>query len=293
MAWREARLPLAVFCPVYCFVGIQMNNDSARDALFDGFTEFEFSHADVKRVVYRRGEGPGVILMHEVPGLHQGVVRLARQLASAGLSVWMPVLFGSPGVAVTPVSVAVCMGKVCISREFRVLAGRKTSPITDWLRALARHAHAACGGEGVGVVGMCLTGGFGLAMMADASVIAPVLANPSLPFALSAGQGRALGIDEQTLQAVKERSAVENIPVLGLRFTGDPAVPNARFERLREEFGSRFDSFEIDSSSSNAHGISRWAHSVLGVSYCDEENHPTRLAEQRVIEFLKRQLAKA
>lgn len=268
-----------------------MKSDPRLDALFDGFACFEFLHAGVAREVYRIGEGPGVVLMHEVPGLHAGVVRLARHLANAGLSVWVPVLFGEPGVVVTPASVVGCMGKVCVSREFRVLAKREASPITEWLRALARHAHEACGGDGVGVIGMCLTGGFGLAMMADASVIAPVLANPSLPFALSAAQGAALGLDDSTLALVKERTRHEGIEILGLRFSKDPAVPDSRFERLRAEFGSRFQVYEIDSSAQNTHGIGRWAHSVLGVSYVDEEHHPTKLAEQRVIEFLKHQLS--
>ncbi|MEN5147944.1 dienelactone hydrolase family protein [Pseudomonas orientalis] len=268
-----------------------MKSTRRLDALFDGFAHFEFPYAGVARQVYRIGEGPGVVLMHEVPGLHAGVVRLARQLAWAGFSVWLPVLFGEPGVVVTPASVVGCMGKVCVSREFHVLAKRKVSPITEWLRALARHAHEVCGGEGVGVIGMCLTGGFGLAMMADASVIAPVLANPSLPFALSAAQGAALGMDEPTLARVKERARQGGIEILGLRFTGDPAVPDSRFERLRAEFGSQFHAYEIDSSPHNPHGIGRWAHSVLGVSYVDEEHHPTKLAEQRVIAFLKHQLS--
>lgn len=266
-----------------------MKSETPQGDLFEGFTVFPFIHAQVQRQVYRLGEGPGVVLMHEVPGLHPGVVHLARHLAASGFSVWMPVLFGTPGVAVTPASVAACMGQVCISREFRVLAGRKTSPITDWLRALARFVHATCAGPGVGVIGMCLTGGFGLAMMADDSVIAPVLANPSLPFALTPGQGRALGIDDSALHAATTRSASEGIAVFGLRFTGDPAVPSARFESLKQAFGKRFIACEIDSSPRNAHGISRWAHSVLGVSFVDETDHPTYQAREQVIRFLKDQ----
>jgi hypothetical protein len=38
------------------------------------------------------------------------------------------------------------MVRACISREFHVLAAGGSSPVTDWLRALCRHAHAECGG---------------------------------------------------------------------------------------------------------------------------------------------------
>ena len=38
-------------------------------------------------------------------------------------------------------------------------------------RALARHAHEACGGPGVGAIGMCFTGGFALGMMVDEVVL--------------------------------------------------------------------------------------------------------------------------
>jgi dienelactone hydrolase len=66
-------------------------------------------------------------------------------------------------------------------REFTPWAADRSSPIVDWLRALAREVHAECGGKGVGAVGMCFTGGFALAMMTEPSVVAPVLSQPSLP----------------------------------------------------------------------------------------------------------------
>lgn len=268
-----------------------MSDTAFSSGLFAGFTDLRFSHEGVSRQVFRLGEGPAVLLMHEVPGLHEGVVRLARRLAEAGLSVWLPVLFGEPGVRVSALSVARCMGKVCISREFKVLASRRRSPITDWLRALARCAHETCAGPGVGVIGMCLTGGFGLAMMADAAVIAPVLANPSLPFALSAGKAGALGLEQVVLETISRRASEQDITVLGLRFTGDPAVPDARFESLKQAFGDRFVACEIDSSARNPHGIGRWAHSVLGVSYVDQPSHPTYQAQEQVVAFLQARLA--
>lgn len=76
------------------------------------------------------------------------------------------------------------MSKLCVSKEFNRFAFREEAPIADWLRALARDAHRSCGGPGVGAIGMCFSGGFALAMMADESVIAPVLSQPSMPFML-------------------------------------------------------------------------------------------------------------
>ena len=35
------------------------------------FTRFEFTHDGVKKTVYRKGEGPPVVIMHEVPDITQ------------------------------------------------------------------------------------------------------------------------------------------------------------------------------------------------------------------------------
>ena len=54
--------------------------------------------------------------------------------------------------------------------------------MVDWLKALARMALGACGGPGVGAIGMCLTGNFAIALMADPAVLASVASQPALPF---------------------------------------------------------------------------------------------------------------
>ena len=179
---------------------------------------------------------------------------------------------------------------MCVSREFSVLAGRKESPISDWLRALARFEHKKHGGPGVGVIGMCFTGGFALAMMLDESVIAPVLSQPSLPLALSGAIGAELGLDQAGLARVKQRCRDEHLCVIGLRFSGDRMSPKQRFERLRRELGDSFVGVEIDSSFGNRHGIKPWAHSVLTNSYVDEPAHPTRNAFEQVLDHFARTL---
>jgi dienelactone hydrolase len=242
------------------------------------------------RTVYCTGSGPAVIVMHEAPGLYPAVVEFGRLVAAAGYRVYLPSLLGTPGRPMGVGYALQSLTRACVSREFTTWAVGRTSPITVWLRALARLAHAECGGPGVGAIGMCLTGGFALAMMVDDIVTAPVLSQPSLPFGISRAQKRDLGIDDATLARVKQRTA-EGQCVLGLRFTGDPMVPAARFQRLRDELGDRFLAVEIDSGAGNAHGIPRTAHSVLTLHRVDRPDHPTADALARVLAFLRERLA--
>ncbi|NEO41552.1 MAG: dienelactone hydrolase [Moorea sp. SIOASIH] len=254
------------------------------------FEPLELTFDNETRTVFRKGQGPAVILMHEIPGIHPGVIRLANAFCDAGLSVWLPSLLGKPGKEVSVPYIATSLARACVMREFTVLATSKNSPVTSWLRLLARYAHEQCGGPGVGAMGMCLTGGFALAMMIEETVLAPVVCNPSLPFALTPARQSALGLDQDTLQQAKRRSATEDICLLGLRFTNDIFVPSERFQRLREEFGSNFLAIEIDSSVGNCHGINPIAHSVLGVHYVDQPGHPTVVAESKTVAFIRDRL---
>jgi dienelactone hydrolase len=170
------------------------------------------------------------------------------------------------------------------------LASNRSSPITAWVRALARRVHEECGGPGVGAIGMCLTGNFALAMMLDDCLLAPVLSQPSLPFPLGAERRAGLHVSPEELAAARRR-AQAGTPILGLRFTHDPMCPPQRFETLRREFGERFEAIEIDSSPGNPHGIPRTAHSVVTKDLVDTEGHPTRAALDRVLGFFRERLA--
>lgn len=255
-----------------------------------GFTDTTFTHDGIPRVVYRRGAGPGVVIMHEIPGITPEVAAFAERVAGAGFTVFVPHLFGTPGKAFSIPYVLQQAARACVSREFHVLASRGTSPITDWLRALCRQVHAELGGKGVGAIGMCLTGNFALALMVDPVVMAPVLSQPSLPLGIGRERRAGLHLSDEDLAKVKERVA-GGCPVLGLRFSADPMVPDERFARLREELGAGFEAVEIDSSWGNPHGIRRAAHSVLTMDLVDEEGHPTRKALERVIGFFRERLA--
>jgi dienelactone hydrolase len=257
-----------------------------------GFEVHTLNLQGAARDVYRAGRGPAVIVMSEIPGITPAVAGFAQRLVDAGYSVFMPLLFGEPmrpferGYAVRVIL------KSCISREFSVLAANQSSPIVDWLRALARHAHAECGGRGVGAIGMCFTGNFALAMMLNAPVLAPVLAQPSLPFAVTRSRRGGLHASPQELHAAHEKIDHEGARILALRFIQDPMCPKERFERLRGEFGAAFEAIEIDEKYANPRGP-KPAHSVLTNHLIDETGQPTREALDRTLEFLKEQLAPA
>lgn len=253
-----------------------------------GFERTTFTHAGRAHDVYRAGSGPAVVVIHEMPGLLPEDVELGRRLVAAGFTVYLPSLFGRPGAPFSAGRMARSMLGVCVSREFILLADR-TSPVTTWLRALAAHAHAECGGPGVGAIGMCFTGGFALAMALEPAVLAPVLSQPSLPAPVTARRRAALGLDPADLSAVKERTR-HGLRAVGLRFTGDAGCPAERFRTLRRELESAFTGIEIDSSPGNAHGIPPRAHSVLTVDLVDEPGHPTRAALDQVLAFLAERL---
>ena len=260
-------------------------NDSLAD-----FERSEFCHGGETKTVFRRGSGPGVVLMTEVPGISPSVATLGRVVAEAGFTVVMPDLIGVPGKEVSTPYMLRSMARACISREFAVLSTRERSPVTEWLRALSRALHDELGGPGIGAIGMCLTGNFALALMLDPWLQAPVLSQPSLPFGISNEHKRALHLGPGELDVVRRRAREDGVPVLGLRFTADRLCPGERFARLRTELGDAFEAIEIDSSRGNRHGIPRTAHSVITRDLVDAEGHPTRDARDRVLAFLHERL---
>jgi dienelactone hydrolase len=222
-------------------------------AALDGWTKSSFTSANITRDVYRRGTGPAVIVVHEIPGITPTVLRFAHDTVNAGFTVFLPDLVGTPGQMVSQKYLMSSMAKVCIAREFTTMAMKKTSPIVAWLRALARTAHDEIGGKGVGAVGMCFSGGFALGMMVDDIMVAPVLAQPSLPFAVGSSRGADLGLSPDDAVVVAER-ARQGCEVLGLKFTDDKLVGD-RFASLQELLGDAFIAVEIPSQHKRDHSV--------------------------------------
>ena len=241
-------------------------------ALLDSWTTGQHTAGGVTHPTYRKGTGPGVIVIHEIPGLTPKVVGFAEEVVDAGFTVVLPHLFGTPGDPMSAGAIAKVLPRLCVSREFTTMATGRTSPIAVWLRGLARSLHEELGGPGVGALGMCFTGGFALAMMVDPSVAAPVLAQPSLPFPVGKARAADLNVSPGDLAAVKDRAA-GGCEVLGLRYRGDGAV-GTRFETLSRELGDAFLHVDLDGK----------GHSTL-------TEHRSQEAVDRVIGFFREKLS--
>jgi dienelactone hydrolase len=245
---------------------------------FSTFKPEHHSDGEFSFPIFRKGAGPGIILMHELPGLTAETVDFAEFLAANGFHVVMPLLFGSPLQDSTFGTIK--FPGVCIRREFNCFASGKASPITNALRSLCRKIHSDCGGKGVGAIGMCFTGGFVLSMMLEPTLLAPVVAQPSLPFFAKC----ALDVESSTLVSVANRA--DDVTVLALRFELDWISPKQRMDRLQEVFSGttssgnpRFERIEVPGK----------GHSTLAFDYKQavERGVDTR---QRVLAHLQKHL---
>lgn len=236
-----------------------------------------FTAGGITHDTYRKGFGPGVVIVHEIPGITPTVEKFANEVVEAGFTVIMPLLVGKVGKAPSGKYIASSFAKVCISKEFTTMALHKTSPVISWLRALAKQLHTEIGGVGVGAVGMCFSGGFALGMMVDDVVVAPVVSQPSLPLSFGAARAGDLNLSASDAVRVAERAA-QGCQVLGLRYKGDKLV-GTRFGELRKLLGDAFVAVEFESTKKSD-------HSVLTEQRQDE-------GVRKVIEFLKAKLQRA
>lgn len=258
----------------------------------DDFTARAIELEDATRRVYVSGQGPGVIVMAEMPGISPDVARFARWLRQAGFTVYLPSLFGRDGAYPQAEDGLTVLRRACVSAEFHALGRRGASPVTRWLRALARRAHDECGGPGVGAVGMCFTGNFALSMMLEPATLAPVLAQPSLPF----DDPAAVESDADELLAVRTRLERDDLSVLAYRFAGDRHCRAERFAAYASALGPRFVGKVLPDLAANPEPtpffkyIVGCPHSVLTAHLVDEEGSPTLHARDEVIAFLRSRL---
>ena len=258
----------------------------------DDFTKHTLTFGSETFDVYVTGQGPAILVLPEIPGITPEVADCARRLVAAGFSVWVPSLFGTPGKPFTRALAIRELAKTCVQRRFRAFAYAERAPIIDWLRALGAHAEAESGHDGIGVIGMCFTGNFALVLAIDERVKLPVMSQPSMPMAPTPSGRAAIAVAPDDLSTIKARTDDE-LCVIGLRFTGDPLVPSARFRSFEREFGDAFLGVEIDSSKGNTWGFRRDAHSVLTAEWRDEEGHPTYEAHTLIVDHLRKRLLPA
>jgi dienelactone hydrolase len=263
---------------------------TAPEADLTGWSVAPFTGGGYTHDVYRNGQGPGVVVIPELPGIHPGVLGLANHLVDSGFTVAIPSLFGEPGHVKSAGYVLPVITRACVAREFAAFTTSRQRPVSVFLRALARDLNASTPGAGVGVIGQCFTGGFALAAAVDDSVLAPVLSQPSLPLPLTPAQRRNAGLSDPELNAVADRAARDGLCALGLRFSEDKMSPRERFHTLKDRLGDAFEVIEIDSGPGNEHGFSRLAHSVLTDEVREVDGHPAYEARKRVVEFLTQRL---
>jgi dienelactone hydrolase len=253
---------------------------SGKQHPIQGFEEIQCFAAGFKHRVYRTGKGPAVFVSHELPGLYDKDIDLAKRIASRGFTSYVPLFFGSPGDNRTVFFAA----SLCLNPSGEFTCWRpRTSPAAHWMEPLLNGALASCGGRGVGVVGMCLTGSFALAAMSSPALRAAVLCQPTMP--LNSPSRLDLSPDD----LANARSS--DVEILALKFSDDPKSPNPRWKTMSDLFGGRMTEMVIDSSQHNHHNVKHDSHSILAGSYDDTIGTPTREAFERVIRFLDNRLS--
>lgn len=258
----------------------------------DDFEHRQITLEGVVKVVHVTGAGPAVVVMTEMPGISPHVARFSRWVREAGFTVYMPSLFGRDGAVPGAEEGADVFRRACISAEFRAFAGNESSPVTRWLRALARLAHRECGGPGVGAIGMCFTGNFALSMMLESSMLAPVLSQPALPLDDPAG----VEIARRDLETIRERLEREDLTVLAYRFEGDRFCTAGRFATYAGALGDRFVGRVLPDHSANTDVAPFFArhvvcpHSVVTAHLIDEAGQPTLAARDEILAFFARRL---
>ena len=266
--------------------------DVNQDDTLEDFTHREITLDGATKGVWVSGTGPAVIVMTEMPGISPQVARFARWVRAAGFTVYMPSLFGRDGAIPSAEEGAAVFRHACVSAEFRAFASNASSPVTQWLRALARQAHGECGGPGVGAIGMCFTGNFALSLMLEPAVLAPVVCQPSLP--LDDPAGIEMAPDE--LATVRRRLEAEDLTVMAYRFDGDSFCRAQRFAAYTAALGPRFVARILPDAAAHPDPPPFFAqhvrspHSVVTVHLIDEEGQPTLAARDEILAFLSTRL---
>jgi len=233
--------------------------------------------SEVSHDVYERGEGPTVVIIQELPGIGPETLRLADHFVARGFRVVLPHLFGPLG----KVSMLGNMVRVfCMRREFQLFEKNRSSAVVDWLKALCRDVRDRHGVDGVGVIGMCLTGNFAISLMADDSVLAAMSSQPSMPLF---GSQPALHMDDEEIELARSHLDAHG-PMYAYRFEGDSFCQAEKFQALDETFNADQERIRLVT-------LPGKGHSVLTLDFVDEEGHPTREALDTVTGYFAEKLA--
>jgi dienelactone hydrolase len=218
-----------------------------------GFALDPFDDGSIEHDVFRRGEGPAVLVLHELPGIDGATLAVAERIRSAGFTIVLPDLlpppFAPPGARLLVAN----LRRICVAREFWAFALRYDRPVTRWLQALAIREHGLAGGPGIGIVGMCFSGGFALAAATRAPISVAIASEPALPFRWRPGAARDLGMSTAEVKVLRDRAATGDVCIRAFAYDRDPVTPPARLARIRQLLGG---AAVVD-------GIHGWDHPVL------------------------------
>ena len=252
----------------------------------EGYSRYRAAGVDLPWPVYRRGDGPAIILIHELIGLTPEVIKFADRVCEAGYTVYLPVLFGAVP-ADTKLRQTLAAARCCISREINLLAAGKTSRVVTPLRQLAD----AVANPQVGVIGMCATGGFALALASASPTRLAVAAQPALPMPVNPECARDVGLSPSDVEALGARLSAGEVEIYVARFSADKKSPATRIEALQERVGTKGVHQKVIPSGPGTPFDAK-AHSVLSVApteYPSGDAHDQlETAIQEVIDFLGR-----
>lgn len=235
------------------------------------------------RPVYTKGAGgPAVILVHEMLGMGPETLELADELVGAGYRVFLPLLFGRPGVS-SRVNIA---RAICLRRLFDMFERGSTAPLVEWLRHLADDI---AGSGDIGIVGQCLTGSLVIATVHHPRVRAVVAAQPAVPIGIGAKRRAAAvpsaGIADDDLAS----AAQSGDGLLAIRYTNDRMCPRDRFETLATAFGGSL-APEPDTGVSHQRVGSLEVMELAGDGHASLTNDRHEAAVDAVKDFLARRL---
>jgi len=245
------------------------------------FTRFTHSDGRVEHPVLVRGDGPPVLLLHEIPGAMNETLALALRLARDGFRVYLPILFGEPGDDAMVRNTL----RSCGTRAFDCLSHESSGEVVGWLRHLSRTIRDREGDPALrmGAIGMCLTGSIPLELAADPWMVALVVSQPALPLYFG---DAALAVSPASIECVRTRA----LPVLYFRYSEDAISPAARLDALTAALPGLVRAEVIDSSAGNPHGLAPDAHAVLSSGYVDRPGDPGALAYATLVDFLAERL---
>ncbi len=229
------------------------------------------------KTVYYLGSGPSIVLLHEIDGLSPACIDLGAELVKAGFTVHMPLLFGHAGED----NLVLGYFESCWG-AFACGSGGTDMKISRWLRKYVDDLTSrALPGQGIGVIGMCLSGGLPLNVMTNPKVRAVVMSQPALPFGGRDKQDD-VGVSSATMKSAQDSGT----PILAFRFLADTICTGERFKYLQGYFGTQFTGRQLDPPAGFHSSWTHRLHAVLTGPFGDVRAK----ARGEVIAFMRQRL---